>query len=101
MDVTSTAKRWMSGGTLNEGVAVTPVIWACTATASVVLTSKGGTALGLPAELDIEFKPALESAVLELPVLFTLSGGVALLNHRQMASMPPAWEPQFVDLTAY
>jgi len=65
VDVTSTVQSWISGGTLNEGLAITPIIKTGKATASVMLTSKEGTALGLPAELDIEFKPAAESVALE------------------------------------
>ena len=62
--VTRTVQGWISGGPLNGGVAVPPVIRVGTATASVVPTSKEGTALGLTAELDIEFKPAVESVML-------------------------------------
>jgi len=57
VDITSTVQSWISGGTSNEGLAVTPIIKAGMATASVMLTSKEGTILGLPAELDIEFQP--------------------------------------------
>ena len=57
VDVTSTVQSWIRGGTANEGLAVTPILIAGTSIASVMLPSKEGTALGLPAELDIEFHP--------------------------------------------
>jgi len=66
VDVTSTVQSWISGGTSNEGFAVSPIINPGTVTASVTLTSKEGALLGLPAELDIEFKPA-ELSFAQLP----------------------------------
>ena len=61
-DVTSTVQKWIkggtiNGGTMNEGFAVQSIVKAGSLTASVMLTSKEGAVLGLPAELDIEFQP--------------------------------------------
>ncbi len=91
VDVTSTVQSWISGGTLNEGFAITPIIKTGKATASVMLTSKEGTALGLPAELDIEFKPAAESVALEqLPasIKSLLSPGKVVLG--EISQLPSA-----------
>lgn len=57
VDITNTVQGWISGGTINEGLAIAPVIRAGTSSATVMLTSKEGATMGLPAELDIEFKP--------------------------------------------
>jgi len=61
VDVTSTVQSWISGGTVNEGFAIAPIVRAGTAAASLYLTSKDGASLGLPAELDLDFKPAVEA----------------------------------------
>ena len=55
VDVKDTVQKWISGGILNEGFAVQPIIKSGSPTASVMLTSKEGPVFGLPAELDIEF----------------------------------------------
>jgi formylglycine-generating enzyme required for sulfatase activity len=62
VDVTSTVQSWIKSGTINagimnEGFAVQSIVRAGSPTASVMLTSKEGPVLGLPAELDIEFQP--------------------------------------------
>ena len=62
VDVTSTVQKWIkggtiNGGTLNEGFAIQPIVKTGSLVASVMLTSKEGSVLGLPAELDIEFQP--------------------------------------------
>jgi hypothetical protein len=56
VDVTSTVQAWINGGTLNEGFAIKAVSGG-SATSSLYLTSKDGASLGLPAELDLDFKP--------------------------------------------
>jgi len=60
VDVTSTVQSWISGGTVNEGFAIKPISGG-TAVSSLYLTSKDGASLGLPAELDLDFKPAVEA----------------------------------------
>lgn len=55
VDVTSTVQAWINGGTLNEGFAIKAVSGG-SATSSLYLTSKDGASLGLPAELDLDFK---------------------------------------------
>ena len=54
VDVTSTVQGWIKGTQPNEGFAIAPISGG-TATA-VVLASKEGPVLGLPAELEIEFQ---------------------------------------------
>ncbi len=56
VDVTSTVQSWISGGTMNEGFAIKPISGG-SAVSSLYLTSKDGASLGLPAELDLDFKP--------------------------------------------
>ncbi len=60
VDVTNTVQSWISGGTVNEGFAIKPISGG-TAVSSLYLTSKDGASLGLPAELDLDFKPAVEA----------------------------------------
>ena len=56
VDVTSAVQGWINDGTTNEGLAIAP-IRSGGSVATVMLTSKEGPTMGLPAELDIEFKP--------------------------------------------
>jgi formylglycine-generating enzyme required for sulfatase activity len=60
VDVTSTVQSWISGGTVNEGFAIKSISGG-TAVSLLYLTSKDGASLGLPAELDLDFKPAVEA----------------------------------------
>jgi len=60
VDVTSTVQSWISGGTVNEGFAIKSISGG-SAVSSLYLTSKDGASLGLPAELDLDFKPAVEA----------------------------------------
>jgi len=55
VDVTNTVQLWISGGASNEGFAIKPSPNGPLAILS--LTSKEGASLGLPAELDLDFKP--------------------------------------------
>jgi len=55
-DVTATVQNWISMKALNEGFAIAPTL-GYYGTSSLMLTSKEGSSLGIPAELDIEFQP--------------------------------------------
>ena len=84
VDVTSTVQGWISRTSANEGFAVKPIIKAGTLAASVILTSKEGPSLGLPAELDIEFEPEAKSITSDqLPA--SLNQAVASLNQTTLA----------------
>jgi len=79
VDVTSTVQSWISDPNTNEGFAIAPVTGG-TAVASLYLTSKDGASLGLPAELDLEFKPAavrLEDLSDSVRALLTAPGSTA------------------------
>ncbi len=64
VDVTSTVQSWIRDPATNEGFAIKPISGG-SAASSLYLTSKDGASLGLPAELDLDFKPAVEAITLE------------------------------------
>jgi sulfatase modifying factor 1 len=75
VDVTSTVQKWIkggtiNGGTMNEGFAIQPIVKAGSPIASLMLTSKEGPVLGLPAELDIEFQPDSTGSLTNQQVAF-------------------------------
>ena len=55
-DVTATVQSWISMRALNEGFAIAPTL-GYYGPSVLVLTSKEGPGLGIPADLDIEFQP--------------------------------------------
>lgn len=57
VDVTSTVQGWINGRTANEGFAIKPLSGGTAGVTSLHLPSKEGIFFGLPAELDLDFKP--------------------------------------------
>ena len=57
VDVTSTVQSWINGRTPNEGFAIKPLSGGTAGVTSLHLPSKEGIFFGLPAELDLDFKP--------------------------------------------
>jgi sulfatase modifying factor 1 len=77
-DVTATVQSWISMRAPNEGFAVAPTL-GYYGTSTLILTSKEGPNLGIPAELDIEFQPeAKPITVDQLPA--SLNQTIAQLN---------------------
>lgn len=57
VDVTNTVQGWISRKTANEGFAIKPLSGGTAGVTSLHLSSKEGILFGIPAELDLDFKP--------------------------------------------
>ncbi len=95
VDVTSTVQGWINLKTPNEGFAFVSIPNPSPALVSVIhFASKEGIVGGLPAELDIEFKPEAEAPSpvtveqLPSPLKPLLSSGFFALN--DLSQLPPA-----------
>ena len=95
VDVTSTVQSWINLKTPNEGFAFVSIPNATpTLVTAINFASKEGIMGGLPAELDIEFKPEAEAPApvtveqLPSPLKPLLSSGFFALN--DLSQLPPA-----------